>query len=135
MLIDGASHGLSMLYQLVGAGTLNQIEVTHESDGVVIDFDYHHHQGVTKSTLGFQQSSETPKPASYQINGCVVHRTVSLPEYEIQLQSDHHTISIQDPLDASIRDFLASIDAGLESDECALILGAHHLHQLIENYK
>jgi hypothetical protein len=135
MLIDAASHGLSMLYQLVGRGNLNQIELEKTSNGALIHFDYEHQQGITKSTLGFIQSNETPKPASYQINGHTVNRTVSLPEYQIQLQSGQQTIAIQDPLDASIRDFLASIEAGLEPDEDALILGARHLYQLIEKYK
>jgi|TARA_B110000238_G_C16136363_1_gene443912 hypothetical protein len=135
MLIDAASHGLSLLYQLVGRGNLNQIELEKTSNGALIHFDYEHQQGITKSTLGFIQSNETPKPASYQINGHTVNRTVSLPEYQIQLQSDQQTIAIQDPLDTSIRDFLASIEAGLEPDEDALILGARHLYQLIEKYK
>ncbi len=135
MLIDAASHGFSMLYQLVGAGNLNQVKLKKTSNGALIHFDYEHQQGITKSTLGFTQSNETPKPASYQINGHTVNRTVSLPEYQIQLQSDQQTIAIQDPLDASIRDFLASIDAGLKLDEDALILGARHLYQLIEKYK
>ena len=135
MLVDAASHGLSMLYQLVGAGNLNHIEHQQISNGALINFDYEHRQGITQSTLKFIQSNETPKPASYQINGKTVNRTVSLPEYQIQLQSDLQTIAIQDPLDASIRDFLASIDAGIESDESALMLGARHLYQLIENYK
>ncbi|MFK7794927.1 MAG: Gfo/Idh/MocA family protein [Gammaproteobacteria bacterium] len=135
MLVDGASHGLSMLYQLVGAGSLNHIEVLQAPNSIVIHFDYEHERGTTKSTLGFIQSNETPKPASYQINSHTVQRTVSLPEYQIQLQSDQQTISIQDPLDASIRDFLASLDAGLKFDGSILMLGARHLYQLIENYK
>ncbi len=135
MLVDAASHGLSMLYQLVGTGELNNIQVQRTADKALINFDYLHQQGCTKTTLGFLQSNETPKPASYQINGFTVKRTVSLPEYQIQLQSDQQTLMIQDPLDASIRDFLASVDAGLESDETALLLGAHHLYQLIEHYK
>ena len=135
MLVDAASHGLSMLYQLVGAGDLNNIEVELSPNGALINFDYLHHSGCTKTSLGFIQSDETPKPASYQINGYAVKRTVSLPEYQIQLQSDQQTLAIQDPLDASIRDFLAGIDAKLESDETALLLGARHLYQLIEHYK
>ena len=134
MLVDAASHGLSMLYQLVGAGELNKIEIKRSSYATLINFDYDHQRGCTKTTLGFIQSDETPKPASYQINGYEVKRTVSLPEYQIQLQSDQQTISIQDPLEASIRDFLASLDAGLQSDEDSLMLGARHLYQLIEKY-
>lgn len=135
MLVDAASHGLSMLYQLVGLGSLEHIKVQHLDHGAIIDFDYLHQRGCTKSTLGFHQSNETPKPASYQINGYQVNRTVSLPEYQIQLQSDQQTISVEDPLDASITDFLASLDAGLKPDESTLMLGARHLYQLIEKYK
>ncbi|MFK8028502.1 MAG: Gfo/Idh/MocA family protein [Gammaproteobacteria bacterium] len=135
MLVDAASHGLSMLYQLVGSGHIEQINVQHTHQGALVNFDYQHQRGCTKSTLGFLQTNETPKPASYLINGHKVNRTVSLPEYQIQLQSDQQTISIQDPLDASITDFLASLEAGLDTDEDALMLGARHLYQLIENYK
>ena len=135
MLVDAASHGLSMLYQLVGIGSLNQIEVQKSLNSAIINFNYVHQRGVTKSTLAFRQSNETPKPASYQINGHTVNRTVTLPEYQIQLQSDQQTIVIQDPLHASIQDFLACIDAGIDFDENALMSGASHLYQLIENYK
>ncbi len=134
MLVDAASHGLSMLYQLVGTGKLNKIEVAHSPNSCQINFDYEHQRGCTKTNLGFFQSDETPKPASYQINGYEVKRTVTLPEYQIQLQSDQLTIPVQDPLDTSIRDFLASLDAGLQSDEDALMLGARHLYQLIEKF-
>lgn len=135
MLIDASSHGLSMLYQLVGAGELKDIDVQRRTDNVVINFDYLHPHGCTKATFGLITSHQIPKPASYQINGCTVNRTVSLPEYQIQLQSDQQTIQIQDPLDASVEDFLASVDAGLACDDTELLLGARHLYQLIENYR
>ena len=134
MLVDAASHGLSMLYQLLGTGELGNIRVQQDDSSALINFDYQHHGGCTQTTLGFIQSNETPKPASYQINGYTVKRLVALPEYQIQLQSDHQTIAIQDPLDASIEDFLASIDAQLDTDELALKLGAQHLYQLIEHF-
>ncbi len=135
MLIDAASHGLSMLYQLVGRGDLNQILIERTDCSATIKFDYLHKQGCTKTTFEFIQSNETPKPASYQINGYSVRRTVTLPEYQIQLQSEQQTISIQDPLEASIQDFLASIEAEIEIDEDILMLGAQHLYQLVENYQ
>ncbi len=139
MLIDAASHGLSMLYALTGIGEICNIDIEHELNDVQnqtrIRFDYMHKNGITESELGFLESQTTPKPASYQINGHTVNRIVSLPEYQIQLQSEHQTINIQDPLDASIQDFLACIDAGLNSDNAAILHGARHLFQLIESYK
>lgn len=134
MLVDAASHGLSMLYQLVGNGDIINIKVKHGDTSTVINFDYQHKNGLTQTSLGFTQSNEMPKPARYQINGYTVNRLIALPEYQIQLQSDQQTIAIHDPLDKSIEDFLACIDAKTKTDESALRLGALHLHQLIEAF-
>lgn len=134
MLIDAASHGLSMLYQLVGRGNIDNLRTRKEKSSVAMDFDYQHLDGCIKTTLDFIQSNETPKPASYQINGFSVKRMVTLPEYQIQLQSDQQTVPIQDPLDASIMDFLAALDAQLETDELTLRQGASHLYQLINHF-
>ena len=43
-------------------------------------------------------------------------------------------VPIQDPLDASIMDFLAALDAQLETDESTLCQGAVHLYQLIKHF-
>ena len=134
MLVDAASHGLSILYQLAGRGNIDNLRTRQEKSSVAMDFDYLHSDGCIKTTLGFVQSNETPKPASYQINGFGVKRMVALPEYQIQLQSDLQTVPIQDPLDASIMDFLAALDAQLETDESTLRQGAVHLYQLIKHF-
>ena len=134
MLVDAASHGLSMLYQLVGHGNIENINIKQDTRALVINFDFIHLSGCTKTTFGFIQSNETPKPASYQINGFHVDRKVALPEYQIQLQSTQQIVAIQDPLDASIKDFLACIDAHIETDESVLRQGALHLYQLIKHF-
>ena len=136
MLVDAASHGLSMLYQLAGAGDLADIscEKTPASDfeRLTVRFNYIHTAGTTGVTFGLTNTLETPKPASYQINGYSVNRIVALPGYQIQLQSDHSTIDIMDPLETSVRDFIANIEADLECDTSTLILGTKHLYSLID---
>ena len=136
MVVDAASHGLSMLYQLAGQGDLIDIRVEKSSrtnfDHLIIHFNYVHADGTTQATFGLTNSQESPKPASYQINGLNVDRKVALPDYQIQLQSDSTTMNIIDPLESSIRDFIASIEAGLECDDAPLILGARHLYTLID---
>jgi len=134
MLVDAASHGLSMLYQLVGHGEITNLNIEHIDSKALVNFDYQHQTGITNTSLEFIQSNETPKPASYQINGYLVKRIVALPEYQIQLQSGQKIIDIHDPLDRSIEDFLAGIDAQISTDEITLRLGALHLHQLIEAF-
>ena len=136
MLVDAASHGLSMLYQLAGNGDLTEIVIdklsASDSAQLTIQFKYVHARGTTEVTFGLTNSQETPKPASYQINGITVNRLVELPSYQIQLQSNTSTVNIADPLEISIRDFIANIEAELECDETALMLGAQHLYSLIE---
>lgn len=134
MLIDGASHGLSLLYQLVGKGDIDSVGITKDTRRLFVQFDFHHTYGTTNTSLSFTQSDETPKAASYQINGCLVKRLITLPGYQIKLQSDQQTIAIQDPLGLSIDDFLAGVDAELKTDELALKQGASHLYQLIEKF-
>ena len=139
MLVDAASHGLSMLYQLVGTGDIADIVVDKSSasvfDQITIQFKYIHRQGTTEVTFGLTNTRETPKPASYQINHLKVDRLVALPDYQIQLQSDRTTLNITDPLTTSIRDFIANIEANLECDTAALEMGTKHLYALIDACK
>lgn len=136
MLVDAASHGLSALYQLVGYGTLSDIVIEKPSgpefENAAISFKYLHAEGTTQVLFGLTNSQELPKPASYQINGLSVNRNVTLPDYQIQLQSDRSTMNILDPLETSIRDFIAGIEAETECDDTALMLGAQHLFTLID---
>ena len=136
MLVDAASHGLSMLYQLVGAGDIVDISVNKSTaadfEQITLLFKYIHRQGTTLVTFCLTNTLETPKPASYQINHLKVDRLVTLPDYQIQLQSDQTTLNIMDPLTTSIRDFLANIEAGLACDTSALELGTKHLYTLID---
>ncbi|MEM7304589.1 MAG: Gfo/Idh/MocA family oxidoreductase [Pseudomonadota bacterium] len=135
MLVDAASHGLSMLYYLAGQGEITDIVFTGASNqGFTASFNYQHAVGVIETTLGFTKSLEVPKPARYIINHCKVDRKVSLPDYQIGLQSTQHSIPIKDPLLSSVEDFIASIEAGLQTDTTMLMSGANHLHQLIESF-
>ena len=55
MIIDAGSHGLSMLYALVGEGTIENIRVKHSGEqNALFDFDYQHSLGCTQTTFGFK---------------------------------------------------------------------------------
>lgn len=137
MLIDSVSHGLSMLYQLLGEGKLANIEFNCTGipvDNIDLHFDYCHANGTTHCQFSLKQTSDMPKPAGYQINGLQIDRQVALPDYQIQLQSTSATCTIIDPLTLSIKDFIANIEANIESDHTALLLGAQHMYTLIQAY-
>lgn len=137
MLVDSLSHGLSMLYQMVGTGTLSNIHYhtfSESADHIELDFDYQHQNGTTHAQLGLKQTMDSPKPAWYQINNLRIDRQVALPDYQIQLQSRSAKCAIIDPLALSIRDFIASIEANIVCDESILRLGAEHMLTLIQAY-
>lgn len=138
MLADSLSHGLSMLYQLLGTGRIENIQfncVGIPVNEIDLNFDYQHHNGTTHAHFSLKQTTDSPKPAWYQINNLRIDRQVALPDYQIQLQSTSATRTIIDPLTLSIKDFIASIEANIESDKTALLLGAQHMFMLIQAYK
>jgi hypothetical protein len=138
MLVDSVSHGLGMLYQLLGAGTLDNIRFNCAGlpvNKIDLHFEYQHAQGTTHAHFSLKQTSCSPKPAWYQINNLRVDRQVALPDYQIQLQSTSARCTIIDPLALSIKDFIANIESNIESDKTALLLGAQHMFMLIQAYK
>lgn len=138
MLVDSLPHGLSMLYQLLGTGTLQHIQFNCAGlpvSEIDLHFDYRHAHGTTHAHFSLNQTIDSPKPAWYQINNLRIDRQVTLPDYQIQLQSTSAKCMIIDPLELSIKDFIANIEATIESDKTALLLGAQHMFMLIQAYK
>jgi len=136
MIVDTVSHVLSMLYCLVGAGKINNIEsnyhVASNDQDLQIEFDYLHAIGDTRVSISLISSNTTPKPAAYAINGLRVNRHVELPNYLISLHADEHQLPVEDPLVGSIKNFISTIHSKASSDEVALIDGMTHLAQIYQ---
>ena len=136
MIVDSVSHILSMLYTLVGAGKINNIEsnfaqLTSDND-LLIEFDYLHAIGDTRVSISLVTSEAFPKPAAYAVNGLRVDRHVELPDYLISLRTTDNQLSVIDPLECSIKNFISTIHSKASSDEVALIDGMTHLAQIYQ---
>ncbi len=134
MIVDTFSHVLSMLYALVGAGKINNIEsnfqLRNENQDLKIEFQFLHARGDTHVCVSLCSSDTFPKPAAYAINGHRVDRHVELPNYLISLHSSDKQMPVVDPLESSIKNFIGSIHSKATSDEVALIDGTTHLAQI-----
>lgn len=134
MLVDTISHPLSMLYTLVGAGKVNNIQSNfHQLQAghdLQIGFEYLHARGDTRVSISLSPSETFPKPAAYAINGLRVDRHVELPNYLISLHSSDMKMPVVDPLESSIKNFISSIHSKATSDEVALIDGVTHLAEI-----
>lgn len=136
MIIDTVSHLLSMLYALLGAGKINNIESNfHKIDtneDLQIEFDFLHAFGDTRATISLTSNNNFPKPAAYAINDLRVDRHVELPNYLISLRSAEHQLPVEDPLVCSIKNFISTIHSNVSSDEVSLIDGMAHLTQIYQ---
>ena len=136
MIVDAAPHFLSMLYALLGAGRINDIQHSrltgNPAQGLHIKFDYLHATGDCKADLSLSPTDSVPRPAAYAINHQRVDRHVDLPNYLISLQAPGKQLPIVDPLVCSIKNFIGSIHARSTPDETALIDGMEHLLQLYQ---
>ena len=136
MIIDAVPHLLSMLYALVGAGRIQNIESNYLSiksnDEINIEFDYLHATGDTKVSLSLISTATMPKPAAYAINGKRVDRHVEPTNYLLSLHSSDKQLPMVDPLECSIKNFLSSIHSKSSLDETALIDSMTHLAQIYQ---
>jgi len=135
MVVDTASHVLSMLYTLVGAGKINHVEISYtgsNNQDMQLEFDYLHAYGDTRTTVLLASSDTFPKSAAYAINGYRVDRHVELPDYLISLRSESSQIPLEDPLVCSVKNFISTIHSKAATDEVAIIDGMTQLAQLYQ---
>jgi hypothetical protein len=60
----------------------------------------------------FEQCANQPRPAAYALNGRWVRRRIAAPGYRIFFCHDGREMSIADPLESSVRDFVGKVLAG-----------------------
>ena len=135
-ILDSVPHLLSMLYALIGAGQIQNINFNNDSNSSIneltINFDYIHAQGDTKVDINLSAKDEFPKPAAYAINQNRADRHVELPNYLISLRSSETHLPLVDPLICSIKNFIGSIHSNIALDDVSLIDGMAHLAQIYQ---
>jgi predicted dehydrogenase len=141
MVLDAASHPISMLQTLLGRGDIENVEAKYsraDPRALCLTFSYRHAAGVTTARCQFTTCEEPPRPASYSLNGRWVHRTVELPDYRLFLgkslleercpgeesatkgnaeeQAEEKRIPIEDPLKTLVVGFVRKVErAGNDS--------------------
>lgn len=134
MIIDSVPHLLSMLYAIAGAGRIQHIKSNFDkrepTNPLEIKFEYLYAIGNMDVELILTPTDSHPKPAAYSINGNRVDRHVELKDYLISLRSPSTQLTITDPLDCSIRNFIGSIHSNALSDEVAIVDGMTQLAQI-----
>ncbi|MCA8920720.1 MAG: Gfo/Idh/MocA family oxidoreductase [Planctomycetes bacterium] len=135
MVVDSASHVLSLAYALVGPGELRGIAWTPHAEGPeggALSFGYRHAAGELAVRLELRRGATTPRPAGYAIDGQAVEREVELPDYRIRfVRPDGARSDPADPLVAAVGDFVQGIRTHRPTDVEALKLGVGPYFQLV----
>ncbi len=136
MIIDAMPHVLSMLYSILSAGKIENIQSSHQlgtaNENISINFDYLHAFNNTQVAVYLNSNDQIPKPAAYAINNNRVDRHVELSNYLISLCTADVQAPVMDPLVCSIKNFISSIHSKTSSDETVLIDGMKHLSQIYQ---
>jgi hypothetical protein len=109
MILDSVPHALSLLYTVFGDGLLDAKRMDAEAEKMTIQFQYCHSVGSCAVAIHLVHTLHQPRDFSYGFNGKIVYRLLDLSDYDIFFTHEGSKIKIKDPLDLSIRDFLAAV--------------------------
>lgn len=135
MVVDCASHPISMLRALVGGGTVESCacRFDHGDRGRLrLDFTYRHAAGETQVGLEFAVCHTRPAPAGFAINGHRVEREVDLEGYVQYFRAGDRRRRLPDPTRSLIADFLERRLRGETIDANGLIEDHESLVRLYE---
>lgn len=134
MILDCASHPISMLRRLAGSGTIENCQARFlrgDRSHLRLDFAYCHRAGETLVGLDFALCKTRPAPAGFAINGCDVTREVDIAAGYVQyFRSGERRVEVPDPTRALIADFLQGVSRGDQTDRTALLEDHENLVRL-----
>jgi predicted dehydrogenase len=121
MIPDSMPHALSILYSVLGPGSLEQVKLQPESDSLQVVFTYVGEHGHCRVTADLVHETRQPRSFAFGFNGSIARRTIDMETYRIAFTSGDQRLEADDPLQLSVRDFLHACRQGTS----AQIEGAH----------
>jgi predicted dehydrogenase len=124
MLMSSMSHPLSLLQALVPQvdGELPEVggglqglcfsTVDSRAGKLEVSFRYPSPDAGTVVRVRLATCPDQPRPAGYAVNGLAAERRVRLEDYAISFESDGRTVSVPDPMDRLVADFVAAVRSG-----------------------
>ncbi len=109
MILESLPHALSMLYFVLGAGEIHALEIEYRTTKKSIRFDYIAPDHKCDVLIELESQQHQPRSFKYGFNGKIVNRVVDLDHYDIYFQYQNRKIKIEDPLELSVKDFIATV--------------------------
>ena len=109
MIPDAMPHALSMLYSVLGPGSLEQLTLEPGPDRLHISFFYITAAGRCQVVAELVHETRQPRSFAFGFNGNIARRTIDMATYRIAFTCGGERCEAEDPLQLSMRDFLHAI--------------------------
>ena len=106
MIPDSMPHALSMLYSVLGPGTLEQLSLVPGPDRLRVSFFYVTVAGRCQVSAELVHEICQPRSFAFGFNGNIARRTIDMATYRIAFTCGDRRCEAEDPLQLSMRDFL-----------------------------
>jgi hypothetical protein len=115
MIPEAAPHALSLLYCLLGEGTMSDlIFEPAKKDELLIKFRYHFGARHCEVFLKWVKKEKQPRDFQFGLNDKIVRRSLNLKNYDIYFNYGNKRLKIADPLELSVKNFLAAVEKRVE---------------------
>lgn len=122
MIPDSVPHALSMLYAALGYGAAGDLHIEGATGGMQVAFTYAAPGGTCRVGVSLKTEKIQPRTFSFGFDSRTVHRCIDMDTYRIGLSFEGKTVMIPDPLELSVKDFIAAI-----SEKRAPGIGEKHI--------
>lgn len=122
MIPDSVPHALSILYCSIGPGRIADLSFAGGDGALAVTFTYHGKEATCSVRVDLVMETTQPRTFSFGFNGRVAQRSVDLDTYTMYLTWMGNTLKIADPLELSVRDFLAAAEQAREP-----LIGSGHI--------
>jgi len=106
MIPDSMPHALSILYTVLGPGSLEQMELKPASDRLQVSFTYVTMHGRCRVTANLVHETRQPRSFAFGFNGSIAERIIDMETYRIAFTWGDQRCEADDPLQLCVRDFL-----------------------------
>jgi Oxidoreductase family, NAD-binding Rossmann fold len=106
MIPDSMPHALSMLYSVLGPGTLEQLTLVPGPGRLSVSFLYVTAVGQCQVVVELVHETRQPRSFAFGFNGNIARRTIDMATYRIAFTCGDRRCEAEDPLQLSMRDFL-----------------------------
>jgi hypothetical protein len=112
MIPDAMPHALSLLYAVLGPGTLEKLELQPTPERLQVSCVYCAQQCRCTVTAELVHETRQPRSFAFGFNGTIARRGIDMADYSISFTCDDRSCAVEDPLRLSVRDFLRASSSG-----------------------